>query len=302
MSMQQTSRWKNYEESLSRVRDYVYNHLDEDLDLSQLADIACLSPYHWHRVYHACCGETLAATVKRLRLQRAAADLAQTPLGVKQIARRAGYHDLQSFTRIFKSVYGMPPAQYRSQGTHMQFSPVRRERTPITYEVTIITIPTIHTISIDHVGSYLQIGKAFDTLYGWLAAHSLLRTEMRTIGLFYDDPTALAEERLRSRACIAIDESIALDAPFIHTDIAGGQYAILRHTGPYANMKAAYQWLYGEWLVQSGQEVGHAPVFEEYLNSPRATPPTALLTQIYLPLHRDLTERNVDEEKETLLD
>lgn len=302
MSMQQTSRWKNYEESLSRVRDYVYNHLDEDLDLSQLADIACLSPYHWHRVYHAFCGETLAATVKRLRLQRAAADLAQTSLAVKQIARRAGYHDLQSFTRIFKSAYGMPPAQYRSQGTHTQFLPIRKEMGSITYEITIMTIPTIHTISIDHLGSYLKIGKAFDLLYGWLAAHGLLRTEMRSIGLFYDDPTALAEEQLRSRACIVIDEPIALDTPFIYTDIAGGQYAVLRHTGPYANMKAAYQWLYGEWLVQSGQVVGHAPVFEEYLNSPRTTLPTALLTQIYLPLHGDFTERNADEEKETLLD
>lgn len=55
-------------------------------------------------------------------------------------------------------------------------------------------------------------------------------------------------------------------------------------------MKAAYQWLYGEWLVQSGQVVGDAPVFEEYLNSPRTTPPPALLTQIYLPLHGDLRD------------
>ena len=49
-------------------------------------------------------------------------------------------------------------------------------------------------------------------------------------------------------------------------------------------MKAAYEWLYGEWLVPSGREVGDAPWFEEYLNSPRDTAPTELLTEIYLPL------------------
>lgn len=49
-------------------------------------------------------------------------------------------------------------------------------------------------------------------------------------------------------------------------------------------MRAAYQWLYGQWLVQSGFEAANSPVFEEYLNNPRGTPPEQLLTDIYLPL------------------
>jgi AraC family transcriptional regulator len=51
-------------------------------------------------------------------------------------------------------------------------------------------------------------------------------------------------------------------------------------------MQAAYQWLYGTWLVQSGEEPADAPVFEEYLNSPRDTAPADLLSDIYLPLAR----------------
>ena len=49
-------------------------------------------------------------------------------------------------------------------------------------------------------------------------------------------------------------------------------------------MRAAYQWLYGDWLLRSGREPADAPVFEEYLNSPRDTAPTELLSDIYLPL------------------
>ena len=56
-----------------------------------LADVACLSSYHWHRVYHAVHGETIAATVKRLRLHRAAAFIADTGLTMKEVARRSGY-------------------------------------------------------------------------------------------------------------------------------------------------------------------------------------------------------------------
>jgi AraC family transcriptional regulator len=64
----------------------------------------------------------------------------------------------------------------------------------------------------------------------------------------------------------------------------GGDYAVLRHKGPYADMRAAYVWMFGTWLPQSGREPADAPVLEEYLNNPRDTPPTELLTDFYLPL------------------
>ena len=80
------------------------------------------------------------------------------------------------------------------------------------------------------------------------------------------------------------DSSITVDAPLALTTIAGGEYAVLRHKGHYADMKAAYGWLYGTWLPQSGRSPGSAPTYEEYLNSPRDTAPTELLTDICLPL------------------
>lgn len=62
-----------------------------------------MSPYHGHRIYRAVHGEALAATVKRLRLQRAATELAASDRSISSIARRCGYPNLQSFNRIFKA-------------------------------------------------------------------------------------------------------------------------------------------------------------------------------------------------------
>jgi AraC family transcriptional regulator len=93
------------------------------------------------------------------------------------------------------------------------------------------------------------------------------------------------EEQLRSRAGIIVNEDFTFEAPLEPAEIAAGPYAVLRYQGPYADMKAAYQWLYGVWLVKSGKEPGNAPAFEEYINNPRDTPPTELLTDIYLPLN-----------------
>jgi AraC family transcriptional regulator len=282
--MDKTNRRTNYAERLSRVIHYIYDHLDDEIDLHQLADVAHLSPYHWHRIYHAMNGETIAATIKRLRLHRAAGYLAQTAMPFETVAGKSGYDSLQSFTRAFKSVYGMPPAQYRKNGSHAQFLPLNPGRNSGMYDIAIKTIPGMQALTIRHVGPYMQIGKAFDLLYGQLAARNLLSAGIRTVGIYYDDPAAVAEQELRSRAGVVMTKPITIEPPLEYADIAAGSYAVLRHKGPYADMKAAYQWLYGVWLAQSDREVADAPVFEEYLNNPRDTAPTELLTDICLPV------------------
>ncbi|MGH9821778.1 MAG: AraC family transcriptional regulator [Blastocatellia bacterium] len=279
-----TSDWTDYQERLSRVTTYIYDHLDEDLDLNALAEVACLSPYHWHRIYQAIREETIAATVKRLRLHRAAGYLANTSLTVRRIAEMSGYRNVQSFTRIFSSIYGMPPAQYRKNGSHTRFQTQSKERSNVMYEVSIKTVPEMKAITLEHIGSYMQIGKAFDLLGGLLASRNLIEPGMRMVAIYYDDPAVVPEEKLRSRAGVVTGKSAGVEPPLEYAEIAGGQYAVLRHKGPYADMKAAYQWLYGEWLPKSGREAANVPAFEEYLNTPRDTAPADLLTDIFLPL------------------
>lgn len=112
---------ESYAKRLARVSSYIHDHLDDELNLDTLAEIACLSPYHWHRIYQASFGETVAATVKRLRFQRAAADLAHTDKPIPHIAARARYVSQASFTRAFSAAFGLPPAKYRDVGGHSAF-------------------------------------------------------------------------------------------------------------------------------------------------------------------------------------
>jgi AraC family transcriptional regulator len=277
-----------YAARLARVLDHIYDHLDEPLDIERLAEIACLSPYHWHRIYHAMYGESVAITVRRLRLHRAAGFLANGSMPITEIAERSGYSSLQSFTRTFSAVFGMPPAQYRNAGTHTRFRPSLAnpgEHEMTKHDVVIRDIQTFDVLTIDHIGPYMQIGKAFDSLMGWLASRGLLSGEMRMIGLYYDDPAIVEESKLRSKAGVWLPRTVDVsDGPVGVTSVAGGKYAVLRHQGPYADMAAAYQWLYGEWLVNSEHAAADAPVFEEYLNNPKDTPPAELLTDICLPL------------------
>ncbi|WP_274597548.1 helix-turn-helix transcriptional regulator [Paraburkholderia sp. SG-MS1] len=84
-------------ESGNRVR------YERRLAVGRLAGIACVSPY----------GETGATTVCRLRLHRAAGYLANGSVPIAEVAERSGYSSLQFFSRTFRAVFGVPPAQYR---------------------------------------------------------------------------------------------------------------------------------------------------------------------------------------------
>ena len=130
----------------------------------------------------------------------------------------------------------------------------------------------------------MKIGKAFEALFRWLGARNLIGPGTRMVGLYYDDPSSVPEEALRSLACVLVDKALPLEGPVQSMAIAGGNYAVLRHKGPYADMRSTYHWLCGTWLPQSGKEIADEPILEEYPNNPRDTPPTELLTEICLPL------------------
>src|SRR5271157_2100329 len=107
------STWNDYHERILRVLRHIQEHLDETLDLEELAQVACFSSFHFHRIFAAMTGETLADHVRRLRLERAAMELKSGAKQVIQVALDAGYEAHEAFTRAFKAAYGISPAEFR---------------------------------------------------------------------------------------------------------------------------------------------------------------------------------------------
>lgn len=275
---------EQYHDRLNRVLDHVYAHLEDDLSFDRLSEIACLSPYHWSRIYAAMRGETIVATIRRLRLQRAADRLANADLDIGAVAARAGYSSTGTFGRAFRDAFGDSPGAYRENGTHAGFKAANAARDASGFPVVVERLPERRCAGIDHAGSYMAIDHAMGRLFTELAARHALPAQPAMIGLFFDDPDLGPEENLRSRACLPVANSVAIDAPLVETVLRGGPYAKLSYTGPYADMRSAYRWFLGVWLPASGHEPDDAPIFEAYLNDPRAVPQNELRTDIHLPL------------------
>lgn len=282
--MMRASTKTSYEARLHRVSDYIYERLDESISPDILAEIACLSPYHWHRIYVAMRGETIAASIRRLRLLRAADRLANSNTPIPTVAERAHYSTVDAFARAFKGTYGKTPADYRASGSHTVFKAATHAEDAAGFPVTVETLPATRCASVAHAGAYMQIDHAMEKLFTALAAQGLMAPDQKMLAVFFDDPDLVPTEALRSRACSPVPPHVVLAPPLEETVLRDGLYARLRYKGPYADMKGAYRWLLGVWLPQSGHEPDDAPIFEAYLNDPRRVMATDLLTDIHLPM------------------
>lgn len=269
------------EQRFARVLDYLHRHYAQEMDLHRIAQEAALSPYHWHRIYRAVMHETIHATLKRIRLQRAAWLLGNSGKSVADIAREVGYGgNTQSFARIFREHFGVKPEDYRTHA-HVPY-PERPHIRARAYPVQIMDIAPIQVVTLDHHGDYMEMGVTFHRLYALLQLRGH-PVNARSFGIYHDDPHGKNTDELYAQAAVQTQAEHA-DAPLALTVIRGGRYAVLRHQGSYAELEHAYDWFYCDWLLASGEQIGDAPPFEEYLNDVQNTPPDQLLTDIYIPL------------------
>ena len=136
------------EARFAKVLQHLHQHYPHDIDLARLADIACLSPYHWHRLYRAVLGETIYETLKRIRLHHAARLLLDSHKPLPDIARACGYGgNAQSFARIFRDAYGMSPQDYRARGG-VPYPALPPEHTTATYPVKIRDIAALPVVAV----------------------------------------------------------------------------------------------------------------------------------------------------------
>jgi AraC family transcriptional regulator len=262
-----------YAARIERVHDYLSAHLDREVDLEHLAGVACFSPYHFHRIYHALQGETVADSVRRMRLHRAALDLIDGEVPIARVAARAGYGSQAAFTRAFRSAYGAPPAAWQA-----------RHAEPYRGAVEIRVAEPMSLVALAHAGDYAGIGATFERLNAIAIGRGWVTDATRYIGLYYDDPAATPVADQRSDACLSAPPGFTGDGDLRPVTVAGGRYAVLLHVGPYAELHRAYTWLYREWLPACGADPADAPCLEAYLNNPRVVPPSELRTEIWLPL------------------
>jgi AraC family transcriptional regulator len=117
---------EEYAARIHRVQDYIERNIETQLSLEELANVACFSPFHFHRIFGALTGETLGQFIGRVRIEKAATKLCSNPkLSITRIAFECGFSGSATFARAFRDTFGMSASEWRNGG-YLTFSKKRK--------------------------------------------------------------------------------------------------------------------------------------------------------------------------------
>ena len=206
---QRTTTREEYLKRVNLVIEYINNHLGDDIDLNQLAEMSHLSPYHFHRVMSAFLGEPLGAFIVRKRIETAAHLLRYTDISVGDIAYRIGYGAPSSLSKAFRQFYSISPNEYRN---NKEYTIMRPEKIwpDLQLEAEIREIPVRNVIYIRLTGDYRlnDYGGTWMRLYAFAHEHNLPTQDPCPLCIYHDDPKVTSEDKLRTDVCMVMPEPV----------------------------------------------------------------------------------------------
>lgn len=264
-----------YEQRINRVIDYIESHLDDSLSLDTLASIACFSPYHFHRIFHAFQGEAPFRFIRRIRLERAAYLLDNRNISVTDLAMESGFQEASSFSKAFKEEFGLSPRNWKKRKREHVFP----ERSDYTKQERGIKPVELYRQSLDdqllyylrHTGSYAGDGELFAKLYrrliGCLDRTILPCDSDSRFAVVYHDPLGLAASNsLRISLGLLSQKQVSGELPggLSVMKLKGGCYLIASFLLEEYRYGEAWSLVYRRLLPSWGYEPADTYAFERY--------------------------------------
>lgn len=98
---------------VAAVKNYIYEHYNEDLNLEMLAEKVYLSSGYLSFIFKRETGMNLNRYIKVFRMEKARELLRSTNMKVAQISDKVGFANVSYFCRSFREYYGSSPESYR---------------------------------------------------------------------------------------------------------------------------------------------------------------------------------------------
>ncbi|EEX32524.1 MULTISPECIES: AraC family transcriptional regulator [Vibrio] len=277
----------DYKKRLTPVIRYLEKHFNQPLNLPEVAALANLSPYHFHRTFKAVQGETLADYIRRLRLAAAADDLFKSKQPILNIALEYGFSSSQSLAKAFKQHYGVTPTEFRDCENYQEFSKLARNSKightlrkngnegesgdpytgsePTMWSKTM-EIQKFEATKLAYVRVTGPYGEGYQEpssrLYQWAGMKGL--AENTCIFIFHDNPEITPNDKCRTDICLMVPEGTEVPGNIELQDFPGGDYAVMRQkiTEPTQYSKAWDDLMSN--VINSGMENDDRPCFELY--------------------------------------
>jgi AraC family transcriptional regulator len=289
----------DYRERVNRAIDYITRNLASPLRLDDVAQVACFSPYHFHRIFRAGVGETLHDFTRRVRLERAVFLMSHAPgRSLTDIALACGFASSSDFSRAFRQRFGVAPRAFdlrefrRQRRDDMNEAVASGDTLPATgsddgeFCVRLRTLPARRVAYLRVFQPYEpgRVQAAAARLVAWARARGL--ADGQWLGYQWEDPEIVPPEQCRYDVGLEVPEAAVLEDGVSEARFPSMTVAEVDIAGSIALELRALDWLYKTWLPQSGFVPDHQPGFEAWHGEPFAHGDTYFAVRLQLPVVR----------------
>jgi AraC family transcriptional regulator len=267
---------------INRAIDFIDEHLDREMLLAELADVACLSPFHFQRLYARMVGQTPSETIRSLRLLRARDQIVFDAASPSDAAHRAGFASLTSFARAYRREFDRNPAEIRPEPTPTpRPQPLRR--------FTIVELQAQQMAATPYSGQRA----AMDPLAADVQAYArYLADGNNTLGLaiYHDHFLTPYDQHFRCDFGFPLNEPKLAEArdAFKQVMVPGGFYACVEQRGLLVDLVPHWQDFLDGPLAQSGWQQRSGPVLRWFFSDRAITPPSQRLAYLYVPVEQQI--------------
>lgn len=295
-----------YLSRIYKVQDYIEINYFKNTSVEKLARVAGFSKYHFNRIFKSVVNESISQYVNRIRIEHSLFLLGyRTDISLTNIALELGYTDSATFSRAFKTYYGMSPSSYRKEHRTKckenifiseYNEPVKKKKwVQKSYsdlgEIRIESRDERIAVYVRHVGDYRSLKRNYAKLMQQLMIesvkqHLMDQVNVEILAMYHDNPEFGQEEQFRTSLCISLPkESNPRETEKLGVmQIEGGLYAIGHFKIQQEQFQDAWDFMYQQWLITSDYVPRDICPFEVYLNNPMEEPDHHIEVDIYMPI------------------
>lgn len=260
---------------LERAIEYIENHLNENISLSDVSRETGYSYYHMTRLFSSVLGESVGHYINRRRLYNASEKLIYSHKRVIDIALDCGFESPEAFSRAFKAAFGSSPIDYRKAGLDLVVNAKRKlapedvshianniSRSPefvIMEETRVAGLRGMTSLSNNRLPGmwkeFLRLHKDLFTAVG--AGYGICETQQT---VYTKDGDVLFAAMVGS----PVNDFEKLPQTLATKTLCAGRYAVFTHRGTFANLFKTYQYIFGTWLATTKEELDAREDFEVY--------------------------------------
>jgi AraC family transcriptional regulator len=295
----------DYRNRINRVFQFIDEHLESDLSLNTVSQIAFFSPFHFHRVFKFVTGETLNEYVTRRRIEKSALDLLHNNIKATELAHKYGFSDISSFSRAFKKYYGVSPTEFKKDNPN-RHSKIRQLKskngqdypdyekyiciinnlkkwTEMNAKIEIKETPQLNLAAVTHVGVN-GIENAFETLTKWAIPKGLLENPEAKMGrVFYDSFKVTAPDKVRMSIVLTTNEPFEAEGEINKLTIDKTKCIVGRFEITPNEFEKSWTSLF-IWMNENGYKKSVENPFEIYHNDYREHPENKFIVDLYIPV------------------